>query len=804
MAPTQTSGSQILNHSILAVDQVQMAANTIKGNNTGTPADEMDLSVAQVQALLNIGGGSVTGAGASTQLAYWTSASNLAGDAGITYNAATDTLSIAGDLNVVGNITSNNTVIASTSVAGNVALIGAISTDNTNATSGAITQILVGGANAGDPNVQLVVTGVTTWTIGIDNSDSDKLKIGTSAAIGTNTMLTVDTTGLATFVNDVTVTAADPAGNIYLSVANTDNTDVASHASLRVSTGGASSGDPYITLTVASATDWAIGVDNSDSDKLKIGTGTAIGTNTRMSIATAGGVVLSQTLDVGLGLSVGPGAVAVTTAAISVGATAANSIISWGSSGTRKMLIEYSNANERLQFYSDIAGGYLWYMEGGVSGAVGTLAFYPAVDNSRDIGATAFRWRDYFGYNVTLSGLGQFNSTVNVGALSAPTLAGSVKIGQTATTTTVDSVLNLIYGSHTALTASTEWIPYKFGMATATWAAGTLATQRYINVSTPTIAFATASTATTAVTFHVSGAPSAGSNATITNPIGVQVSSSSMSYPSAAGLAIRAVDIRADTIVISGTTTMTATPSFAGIRVNQVTLSAAGALTANDVASVYIADAPLAGGANPITLTRTMALWVDAGWTRLDDGLSVGTTTDPGAGNVSVSGNLSAGTLNSVGVLTADSGASLTMSDALTVTSANIMSLYHESSATPGVGFGMVIRQYLESATVPTRDAMYQVTTWATATDASRKARAVWNIYDTAAREAIRIEASGTAAMIGFLGAAAVVRQTVAAAAPAGGTGTAAGGYDTAANRNSMITLLNNIRTAGINLGLWA
>lgn len=39
-------------------------------------------------------------------------------------------------------------------------------------------------------------------------------------------------------------------------------------------------------------------------------------------------------------------------------------------------------------------------------------------------------------------------------------------------------------------------------------------------------------------------------------------------------------------------------------------------------------------------------------------------------------------------------------------------------------------------------------------------------------------------------------------AAPAGGVGTAAGGYDTAVNRDAAITLLNNIRTALIKAGI--
>jgi hypothetical protein len=50
---------------------------------------------------------------------------------------------------------------------------------------------------------------------------------------------------------------------------------------------------------------------------------------------------------------------------------------------------------------------------------------------------------------------------------------------------------------------------------------------------------------------------------------------------------------------------------------------------------------------------------------------------------------------------------------------------------------------------------------WVVATHASRTARVQMYAYDTAARECIRIQASGTAPMVGFLGAAAVARQTI-------------------------------------------
>lgn len=51
---------------------------------------------------------------------------------------------------------------------------------------------------------------------------------------------------------------------------------------------------------------------------------------------------------------------------------------------------------------------------------------------------------------------------------------------------------------------------------------------------------------------------------------------------------------------------------------------------------------------------------------------------------------------------------------------------------------------------------------WATATDASRKARLVLSAWDTSGREGLRIEASGSAPMIGFFGGTANTKQAVA------------------------------------------
>ncbi len=67
------------------------------------------------------------------------------------------------------------------------------------------------GASAGDPKVVMDISGVTTFCMGLDNSDSDKFKIGWSSAVGTNTFFTATTAGDITCTG--TITAPTFAGN---------------------------------------------------------------------------------------------------------------------------------------------------------------------------------------------------------------------------------------------------------------------------------------------------------------------------------------------------------------------------------------------------------------------------------------------------------------------------------------------------------------------------------------------------------------------------------------------------------------
>jgi hypothetical protein len=86
------------------------------------------------------------------------------------------------------------------------------------------------------------------------------------------------------------------------------------------------------------------------------------------------------------------------------------------------------------------------------------------------------------------------------------------------------------------------------------------------------------------------------------------------------------------------------------------------------------------------------------------------------------------------------------------------------STGTPANGFGMYHSYGMESSTTNSVTAGGWTLTWADATHASRRSRMKWTVEDFGgSRECLRLEASGTAAQIGFLGATAVARVTFAA-----------------------------------------
>lgn len=211
----------------------------------------------------------------------------------------------------------------------------------------------------------------------------------------------------------------------------------------------------------------------------------------------------------------------------------------------------------------------------------------------------------------------------------------------------VRTAFTLTGAADTARTASTEQADFLYnGARTVTWATGALTTQRFARFVAPTIAFVGASTVTTAATVDISGAPVAGTNATITNSYALRVATGASFFggavaltPAAAAAGARvaltvtgATDTgvtasteQSDVYLNLGHTVTWATGALATqrfVRISAPTVAFAGASTLTDAVTVDIAGAPVAG--TNATITNAYALRVVAGATLLGGAVGVG------------------------------------------------------------------------------------------------------------------------------------------------------------------------------------
>ncbi len=160
------------------------------------------------------------------------------------------------------------------------------------------------------------------------------------------------------------------------------------------------------------------------------------------------------------------------------------------------------------------------------------------------------------------------------------------------------------------------------------------------------------------------------------------------------------------------------------------------------------------------------------------------------------------GTINQTTAATIYGAGTHSLTDATTNAAVTVETLTKNvtGAGVGAAGLGPRLVFAAESSTTNDTQQADITATWTDATHASRKSRLALSASDSAAaREGVRIEADGSVARIGFFGATAVVKPTAltatVAAAPAGGTGTAAGGWDTAGNRDLAIATINNLKT---------
>jgi hypothetical protein len=125
------------------------------------------------------------------------------GEATIDMNAST-AVTISNDL----KLDSDSAVLGFGSD-NDITLTHAADTSLTLGGAGGTTGLIINNtATDGDPFLSFALSGTQTFTMGIDDGDSDKFKIGTSA-IGTSTALTLDSSGNLVISGDLTVTGDD-------------------------------------------------------------------------------------------------------------------------------------------------------------------------------------------------------------------------------------------------------------------------------------------------------------------------------------------------------------------------------------------------------------------------------------------------------------------------------------------------------------------------------------------------------------------------------------------------------------------
>lgn len=163
-------------------------------------------------------------------------------------------------------------------VAGNIDILGTTNEIETAGTPGTITISLP---------TNLIVPGSIEST--------------TTALVGTG--LTVTSGGILVSGGDIINSHGSVGGDVTIEVTNSNNSNTASRAGVEIATGGASSGDPYLSFQISGvgASTMTMGLDNSASDLFVISNSSAIGTSNALTLTQAGALTATTSITATLG-----------------------------------------------------------------------------------------------------------------------------------------------------------------------------------------------------------------------------------------------------------------------------------------------------------------------------------------------------------------------------------------------------------------------------------------------------------------------------------------------------------------------
>ena len=171
-----------------------VGANPLIVANGGTGA----ATLTSGGVLIGAGTGAVTATVTPSGLTSVTSGSFITSSAtvGITLSD-TGLIPTGTDVNISLSLAGKGSggVVHARGIVGGDVTIESTNSDNTNGASRAGLEVAVGGTSAGDPYVNFLINGSTTYTMGIDNSASDAFVLSNSAALGTTDLLSMSTSG---------------------------------------------------------------------------------------------------------------------------------------------------------------------------------------------------------------------------------------------------------------------------------------------------------------------------------------------------------------------------------------------------------------------------------------------------------------------------------------------------------------------------------------------------------------------------------------------------------------------------------
>jgi len=161
------------------------------------------------------------------------------------------------------------------------------------------------------------LSGVTT----LSGSSTGIFVISNASTLKVDSTNALVSIGTATMTYPLYVSKSSAGANVTLAVENSESANGASHAQLYIITGGASGGDPFLTL-YNGVQNYSIGLDNSDSDALCVtGASTLNGTNL-LRLTTAGALTVASTLTVTAGgLTVTAGGVSLSADSLTIAKT---------------------------------------------------------------------------------------------------------------------------------------------------------------------------------------------------------------------------------------------------------------------------------------------------------------------------------------------------------------------------------------------------------------------------------------------------------------------------------------------------